>query len=73
LSWPKVAWWLKGHPTAYLGAHQDVDLGIVTGRVAGEIPAEAQYLAAEVAALDSAINVGAIIDSAANDNPEKTS
>jgi neutral amino acid transport system ATP-binding protein len=58
---------------AYLGAHQDVDLGIVTGRVAGEIPAEAQYLAAEVAALDSAINVGAIIDSAANDNPEKTS
>ena len=53
---------------AYLGAHQDVDLGVVTGRVAGEIPEEAQDLAAEVAALDSAIR-----NRAANDNPEKTS
>ncbi|MBG6055584.1 branched-chain amino acid transport system ATP-binding protein [Salinibacterium sp. CAN_S4] len=53
---------------AYLGAHQDVDLGVVTGRIAGEIPAEAQDLAAEVAALDSAIN-----DSTPQSNPEKTS
>lgn len=53
---------------AYLGAHQDVDLGVVTGRVAGEIPEEAQDLAAEVAALDTAIR-----NRAANDNPEKTS
>ncbi|QEE62521.1 ABC transporter ATP-binding protein [Salinibacterium sp. dk2585] len=25
---------------AYLGAHQDVDLGVVTGRIAGEVPSE---------------------------------
>ncbi len=29
---------------AYLGAHQDVDLGVVTGRVEGELDAEAQTL-----------------------------
>ena len=29
---------------AYLGAHQDVDLGVVTGRYAGELPADAQEL-----------------------------
>jgi len=39
---------------AYLGSHQDVDLGVVTGRYAGELSDEAQDLVAEVAALDAA-------------------
>jgi len=43
---------------AYLGAHQDVDLGVVTGRVAGELPPEAAELVEEVAALDAAIDTG---------------
>jgi neutral amino acid transport system ATP-binding protein len=29
---------------AYLGSHQDVDLGVVTGRVEGELPASAAAL-----------------------------
>ncbi|WP_403022983.1 ABC transporter ATP-binding protein [Salinibacterium sp. GXW1014] len=34
---------------AYLGAHQDVDLGVVTGRIAGEVPSEAaEALAADI-------------------------
>jgi len=41
---------------AYLGSHQDVDLGVVTGRIEGEVPESAQELAAEVAELDAAIN-----------------
>ena len=43
---------------AYIGAHEDVDLGVVTGRVAGEMTPEAAALAAEVAALDAAIESG---------------
>lgn len=35
---------------AYLGAHQDVDLGVVTGRVGGPISEEAKELQAEIAA-----------------------
>lgn len=33
---------------AYLGSHQDVDLGVVTGRVAGELGAEGQELLEEI-------------------------
>ncbi|HOQ22855.1 ABC transporter ATP-binding protein [Microbacterium paulum] len=33
---------------AYLGSHQDVDLGVVTGRVAGEIDESAKELLAEI-------------------------
>jgi branched-chain amino acid transport system ATP-binding protein len=39
---------------AYLGSHQDVDLGVVTGRVAGEITGEAAALAEFVQQLDIA-------------------
>jgi len=38
---------------AYLGSHQDVDLGVVTGRIEGEIPAGAEDLLAEVEAIDA--------------------
>jgi neutral amino acid transport system ATP-binding protein len=37
---------------AYLGAHQDVDLGVVTGRYAGELTGEASELASEIQGLD---------------------
>jgi neutral amino acid transport system ATP-binding protein len=37
---------------AYIGAHQDLDLGVVTGRVAGELGAGAEELLAEVEALE---------------------
>ena len=40
---------------AYLGAHQDVDLGVVTGRYAGELPADAQELVETAQELDQAI------------------
>jgi len=40
---------------AYLGAHQDVDLGVVTGRHAGELPPEAEELVETVHELDQAI------------------
>jgi len=40
---------------AYLGAHQDVDLGVVTGRIAGELPADAQELVETAHELDHAI------------------
>jgi len=40
---------------AYLGAHQDVDLGVVTGRYEGELPAEAQGLVETAQELDQAI------------------
>jgi len=40
---------------AYLGAHQDVDLGVVTGRVSGELSSEAKELVEEVEKLDAAI------------------
>ncbi|MGV8882379.1 MAG: ABC transporter ATP-binding protein [Rhodoglobus sp.] len=43
---------------AYLGSHQDVDLGVVTGRIPGVVPEEAADLAAEVAELDGAIASG---------------
>jgi branched-chain amino acid transport system ATP-binding protein len=33
---------------AYLGSHQDVDLGVVTGRVAGELDAEAKELLEQI-------------------------
>ena len=33
---------------AYLGSHQDVDLGVVTGRVAGDLGAEGQELLEEI-------------------------
>ncbi|UDF14679.1 ABC transporter ATP-binding protein [Antiquaquibacter oligotrophicus] len=41
---------------AYLGSHQDVDLGVVTGRHEGELPPEAADLLAEVEELDEAIS-----------------
>jgi len=40
---------------AYLGAHQDIDLGVVTGRHPGTLPPDAAELVAEVAELDEAI------------------
>jgi len=40
---------------AYLGAHQDVDLGVVTGRHAGDLPPEAEELVETVNELDHAI------------------
>ncbi|MHC2997923.1 branched-chain amino acid ABC transporter ATP-binding protein [Microbacterium sp. HJ5] len=33
---------------AYLGSHQDVDLGVVTGRIAGELDASAEELLEEI-------------------------
>ena len=39
---------------AYLGSHQDVDLGVVTGRIAGDLPPEADDLLAEVSELGAA-------------------
>jgi branched-chain amino acid transport system ATP-binding protein len=44
---------------AYLGAHQDVDLGVVTGRHAGELTAEGRELAAESHEIDAAIDADA--------------
>lgn len=40
---------------AYLGAHQDVDLGVVTGRHEGELNTEATELVETASALDAAI------------------
>lgn len=40
---------------AYLGSHQDVDLGVVTGRVPGELNTAAIELQHEVAEFDAAI------------------
>ncbi|MFV0373503.1 ABC transporter ATP-binding protein [Microbacterium sp.] len=40
---------------AYLGAHQDVDLGVVTGRYEGELNTAAIQMVGETEALDSAI------------------
>jgi neutral amino acid transport system ATP-binding protein len=44
---------------AYLGAHQDVDLGVVTGRHAGELSAEGRELADEAHQVDAAIEADA--------------
>ena len=41
---------------AYLGSHQDVDLGVVTGRVAGEITGAGIELASFVEKLDVAVD-----------------
>ena len=40
---------------AYLGSHQDVDLGVVTGRYAGDLSPEAAELVEQTKSLDSAI------------------
>jgi len=44
---------------AYLGAHQDVDLGVVTGRHEGELSAEGRELAEAAHELDAAIDADA--------------
>ena len=44
---------------AYLGAHQDVDLGVVTGRHGGELSAEGRELAEEAHDVDAAIEADA--------------
>jgi branched-chain amino acid transport system ATP-binding protein len=44
---------------AYLGAHQDVDLGVVTGRYAGELSAEGRELAEAAQEVDAAIEADA--------------
>lgn len=49
---------------AYLGAHQDVDLGVVTGRHAGELPPEAEELIETVHELDQAIDEAPTTDAA---------
>lgn len=41
---------------AYLGTHQDVDLGVVTGRYAGDLPAEAQELVETAQELSHAVD-----------------
>ena len=40
---------------AYIGAHEDVDLGVVTGRVEGELSGEGQELAETAREIDAAI------------------
>ena len=40
---------------AYLGSHQDVDLGVVTGRIPGVVPEAAADLVAEVEQLDGVL------------------
>ena len=40
---------------AYLGSHQDVDLGVVTGRIAGDLSTGAMDLVHEVQDIDAAI------------------
>ncbi len=57
---------------AYLGSHQNVDLGVVTGRVKDVISAEARDLVAEVAELDAAINASNIGDTDAATDTEGT-
>ncbi|CAN5373310.1 hypothetical protein BH11ACT3_BH11ACT3_15080 [soil metagenome] len=42
---------------AYLGSHQDVDLGVLTGRVAGEIPESASDLEEFVHEIDDAADI----------------
>lgn len=49
---------------AYLGAHQDVDLGVVTGRYAGKLPPEAESLVETVHELDQAIDEAPVTDAA---------
>ena len=44
---------------AYLGAHQDVDLGVVTGRHEGELNPEGRELADEASEIDAAIEADA--------------
>jgi neutral amino acid transport system ATP-binding protein len=51
---------------AYLGSHQDVDLGVVTGRISGEKTAEAEELLAEIDA-----EVGLTDSAAYSADPEK--
>ncbi|WP_434810587.1 ABC transporter ATP-binding protein [Microbacterium sp. bgisy189] len=55
---------------AYLGAHQDVDLGVVTGRQEGELSTEAIELVKETEAIDEAI--GDEADAAASDAAQKS-
>lgn len=47
---PDVVMQDKAVIDAYLGSHQDVDLGVVTGRIAGELDASAQELLEEIGA-----------------------
>ena len=49
---------------AYLGAHQDVDLGVVTGRYEGELTAEAQELIATANELNAAIDAESVAEAA---------
>src|SRR5690606_8966612 len=44
---------------AYLGAHQDVDLGVVTGRHEGELSAEGRALAEGAEEIEAAIEADA--------------
>ncbi|GGE82636.1 ABC transporter ATP-binding protein [Mycetocola zhadangensis] len=53
---------------AYLGSHQDVDLGVVTGRVAGEITPEVEELLEEI---DAETGVDHAIDQPTAAAPEK--
>ncbi|WP_167050488.1 ABC transporter ATP-binding protein [Salinibacterium sp. ZJ77] len=52
---------------AYLGAHQDVDLGVVTGRYEGELTEEAKKLAETVQELDEAIVSAPVADDSTED------
>jgi len=51
---------------AYLGTHQDVDLGVVTGRYEGELTAEAQEL------VETAHELSEVIEADAETHPEQT-
>ncbi|MFT4220677.1 MAG: ABC transporter ATP-binding protein [Microbacterium sp.] len=49
---------------AYLGAHQDVDLGVVTGRVEGELSTEARSLVEAVQELSEVVEAEASAETA---------
>ncbi len=56
---------------AYLGSHQDVDLGVVTGRVQGEIATEAERtLAAEARDIEAAVEAADSDAGASTEDPK---
>ncbi|MBW9094207.1 ABC transporter ATP-binding protein [Microbacterium jejuense] len=56
---------------AYLGAHQDVDLGVVTGRIEGQLTDEAQELVETAREIDQAIEVESAAADARDDEAEE--
>ena len=56
---------------AYLGSHQDVDLGVVTGRVSGEKTAEVEELLAEIDAEVGLTDASAYVSDTQTDDTAK--